>query len=118
MTVTGNVYSGSASIAPAAMGQLVSLNTTGGFSVLTLTGSNDITWKMKSIDKGQPLTLEFAPDPAMTMSDLVKITLLLQLISNGGMSFASDAIAYIRKHSLERHFNITADSNTISKMGY
>lgn len=50
--------------------------------------------------------LEFAPEPNMTVSELMKIIMLVT-VANTGRLGKTDALSYVRTHSLERHFKFT-----------
>ena len=59
-----------------------------------------------SDDQGD-VKLEFAPEPDMTVSELMKITMMVT-IANCGRLASTDALEYVRAHSLERHFKFKA----------
>ena len=57
-------------------------------------------------DGSTDIKLTFAPEPNMTISELMKIMMFVTM-ANAGRVSRTDAFDYVRAHSLERHFKFT-----------
>ena len=75
---------------------------------MQLTGSSDVVLKFNSTESGHDVELTFAPDANIpfTIKDLTNIMFLMTMISNRVIMIPSDVMSYVRKHNLERHFQM------------
>lgn len=73
---------------------------------MKMTNAN-VSLVFNAADDHGDVKLEFAPEPDMTVSELMKITLMVT-IANCGRLTSTDALEYTRVHSLERHFRFKA----------
>jgi hypothetical protein len=73
-------------------------------AVMGWTADMDIYLTINTRENGQDIKLEFTPERDISTRELMQVMKLTLLITNNGVMFNADPMAFIRKHNLERHF--------------
>lgn len=103
--VTGTVYAASASLNGLSSSDFTPISK---LPICEIKMSNtNVSLVFNVSDNGNDVKLEFAPEPDMTVSELMKIT-MMTTVANCGRLSSTEALEYVRAHSLERHFNFKA----------
>lgn len=103
---TGTVYTASASLNGLTSSDFTPVNKLLPICEMKMSNTN-VSLVFNVLDDGNDVKLEFAPEPDMTVSELMKITMMVT-IANIGRLTSTDALEYVRAHSLERHFKFKA----------